>query len=123
MRLFVVVLALVIGVRTAAADVKKNASAKVSVDIPSAWKLETNAKVPGMMTAESKDKAVGLIFWVVDKADTKEAIGLLDKALAGKVTDWKWSKLEEVNLNGMKGVKNVGTAKVENKAAFVMVVV
>lgn len=119
-----VVFAAVIGLGTAQAEVKTNASGKVSVDIPSAWKIETNPKVPGMMTAESKDKAVGLIFWVLDKGDIKEAVGLLDKALEGKVADWKWQgKPAEANLDGMKGIKNVGTAKVEGKDAFVMVAV
>jgi len=103
------------------AEVRTSKAGAVSVDIPSAWKVEANKNE--VLAAESADKSVGLMFWVVDKSDAKEAIKLLDKALEGKVTAAKWGKPAEANINGMKGIKNVGTAKVAGKDAFVMLAI
>ena len=114
-------LALVMTASLAFAGKHTHDAGKVEIDIPDTWKVD---KKQGILVGESKDKAVGLMFWVVDKGDVKEAIKLLDKALEGKMTDVKWPKKpQNTTHNGLKGIKNTGTAKVNGKDAYVMVAV
>lgn len=116
------VFALVATAGVARAEVHKNGKGKVSVDIPSSWKVKNEKG--GLLVGESKDDAVGLLFWVVDKGDADEAIKLLDKALEGKLTDVKWpNRPEKADINGLRGIKNVGTAVVNGKQAYIMVAV
>lgn len=105
----------------ARADKHHHEAGKVEIDVPGTWKVK---KDKGMLVGESKDQAVGLMFWVVDKGNVDDAIGLLDKALAGKVTDVKWPrKPEAADLNGLRGIKNVGAARIKGKDSFIMVAV
>jgi predicted Zn-dependent protease len=123
MRLIVISLAiaLVSGTGVAHAKVHTHAKGKVSVDIPTAWKVKQEKT--GVLVGESQDKAVGLLFWVVEKTDAKGAIAQLDKAVEGKITNIKWNKPQQASINGMTGIKNVGTATIEGKEAFIMVAV
>jgi hypothetical protein len=122
------------GIGSAGAEIRTNTAGQVSVDIPSSWIISDTGKgqtaaqkkaAAGLLVAKSKDDAVGLIFWVVDKSDATQAIKLLDKALEGKVKDIKWENKKPLaaNINGMKGIKNAGTAMIEGKEAIVMVAV
>ena len=119
---------------SAGAEVRTNTAGQVSVDIPSSWTIADPGKgktpaqkkaAAGLLVAKSKDDAVGLIFWVVDKSDAKQAIKLLDKALEGKVKNIAWDNKKplDANINGMKGIKNTGSALIEGKEALVMVAV
>jgi len=104
------------------AELHTNGPGKVSVDIPSSWKVKIEKG--GVMTGASKDDAVGLLFWVVEKASADDAIKLLDKALAGKLSNVKWPhRPEKANINGLNGIKNVGTGVVNGKDAFIMIAV
>ena len=120
------------GIGSAGAEIRTNTTGQVSVDIPSSWIITDTSKgqtpaqkkaSAGLLVAKSKDDAVGLLFWVVDKSDAKQPIKLLDKALEGKVKDVKWDKPQDANINGMKGIKNAGTAMIDGKDAIVMVAV
>jgi hypothetical protein len=121
MRVALVAFVIALCAGSAVAEVRTNKAGGVSVDIPSAWKVDVNKN--GVLAAESADKTIGLMFWVVEKADAKESLKLLDKGLEGKVTAIKWGKASEANINGMKGIKNAGTAKVAGKDAFVMLAI
>jgi len=105
---------------TAAAEVRTNKSAGISIDVPSAWKVDVKGEV---MSGESADKAVALMFWVVDKSDAKEAMKLLDKQIDKVVKDGKWEKPSDITVNGMKGLHSDGTGTVNGKAADMMVAI
>ena len=102
---------------TASADVKTNATGKVSVDLPSTWQTKTEKDV---LIGEAKDGGVVLMFWVVDKHEAKHALPLLDKALKGKFTKVTWEAPKDVTVDGMKGIRTVGTAVIKGKEAYVM---
>jgi hypothetical protein len=105
---------------SAAAEIHTHPGANVSIDIPSSWTV-TKDKT-GMLLGRSKDDAVGLMFWVVDTTDAQKAIALLDKQLAGKFTDVKWpGGPKKFDKNGLSGIRNAGTAKVNGKDAVVLV--
>lgn len=121
MRPAILIYALVLSVSFASAEKHSHPGGKVEIDIPGTWKVE---KRDSMLVGRSKDDAVGLVFWIVDSPNVDQAVAKLDKALAGKITDWKWPKKpQKTVLNGMKGIKNVGTAKANGKDAHVMVAV
>ena len=65
------VLAVLAWSAVAAADVHTNKVAKVSLDIP---KTYTMTEQDELMRGESGDKAVALLFWVVETNDPDEAI-------------------------------------------------
>lgn len=114
-------LALVMMASLAFAEKHTHDAGKVEIDIPGTWKID---KRNALLVGESKDKAVGLLFWVVEKGDVKEAIKLLDKELEGKITDVKWPKKpRNTTHNGLKGIKNTGTAKTNGKDVYVMLAV
>jgi hypothetical protein len=110
-----------LGVGTAGAEVRTSQSGKVSVDIPSSWKVKSDKS--GILVGESKDDAVGLIFWVVDKFDVTESLEKLDQAVKGKITKIKWEKAKKAQVNGLKGIRNVGTAEIKGKPAYLMLVI
>jgi len=123
-------IATLLGVSAAGANVHVNATGQVSLDIPSSWKVTDSTKgktqkggSSGMLVAQSKDDAVGLIFWVVGKADAKQAIKFLDNALRDKIKDAKWDKAQDANINGMKGIRNGGTATIDGKEAVLMLAI
>lgn len=105
----------------AAAELKKHAGAQVEIDLPSSYTSKVESG--GMLIARSADDSVGLLFWVVEKSNAEEAIKLLDAQLEGKVTDATWGKLAKANYHGLRGLRNVGTAKIAGKAAYTMVAV
>ena len=123
-------IAMLFGVGAAGAGVHVNAVGQVSLDIPSTWKVTDSSKgktqkggSSGMLVAQSKDDAVGLIFWVVGKADTKQAIKFLDNLLRDKIKNAKWDKPQDANINGMKGIRNAGTATIDGKEAVLMLAI
>lgn len=121
MRLVIATLIIALGFGTAAAEVRTSPTGKVSVDIPSSWKVK--AESPDLLVGESKDDAVGLMFWVVDKFDVTEALEKLDGAVKGKITKIKWEKAKKAEINGMKGIRNVGTAVIKGKEAYLMLAI
>jgi hypothetical protein len=100
------------------AEVHTNNTAGISIDIPSVWKLEAKGEV---MTGQSADDTVGLMFWVVDQADAKESLKLLDKQIEKVVTKASWQKPVERAVNGLKGFSVDGKGVVAGKKADLMV--
>lgn len=121
MRLGLSLLAIMILSAAAGADTQTHGGAKVSITVPEGYTSKIEAG--DILVMQSKDGTVGLLLWVVEKADAAEAIKLLDKGLEGKVSDAKWGKLTKTNINALKGIKNVGTATVMGKPAFTMVAI
>lgn len=121
MRLAIATLIIALGFGTAAAEVRTSPTGKVSVDIPSSWKVKSESAE--LLVGESKDDAVGLMFWVVDKFDVTEALEKLDGAVKGKITKIKWEKAKKAEINGMKGIRNVGTAVIKGKDAYLMLAI
>jgi len=102
----------------AAAEVHTNNTAGISIDIPSVWKIDAKGEV---MIGESADKTVGLMFWVVDQADAKQALKLLDKQLEKVVVKPSWQKPKDLTINNLKGMSVDGKGTVEGKKADLMV--
>lgn len=116
-----VVIASVLGSGIAAAEVRTSQAGKVSVDIPSSWKVKTDKS--GLLIGESKDDSVGLMFWVIDKFDVAESLEKLDAAVKGKITKIKWEQKKDADINGLKGIRNIGTAVIKGKPAYLMLAV
>jgi len=102
----------------ASAEIHTNNTAGISIDIPSVWKLDSKGEV---MTGQSADDTVGLMFWVIDQADSKEALKLLDKQIDKVVTRASWEKPKERAINGLKGFSVDGKGTVAGKQADLMV--
>jgi hypothetical protein len=82
----------------AAADVHANKTAKVSLDIP---KTYTMTEQDDLMRGASSDKAVALLFWVIDTNDPDEAIKKLTGELYSAVGSLQWDKPKADKLNGL----------------------
>jgi hypothetical protein len=121
MRLAIATLIVALGVGTAAAEIRTSQSGKVSVDIPSSWTVKSDKT--GLLVGQSKDDAVGLMFWVVDKFDVTESLEKLDAAVKGKITKIKWETAKKAEINGLKGIRNVGTAEIKGKPAVLMLAI
>lgn len=92
------VLAVLAWSAVAAADVHTNKVAKVSLDIP---KTYTMTEQDELMRGESGDKAVALLFWVVDTNDPDEAIKKLTSELYSMVGSLQWDKPKADKVNGL----------------------
>src|SRR5262245_5854492 len=101
----------------ARADVHTHAGARVSIEIPSDWEVKTTEKI---VAAVSQDKAVGLMFWVVERKDAAASVKLLEKMLGPIIKEPKWDPPQQADHHGMKGLIISGTAKIKNKPVFVM---
>ena len=82
----------------AVADVHTNKVAKVSLDVPKTYSMTEQDEV---MRGESSDKAVALLFWVVDTNDSDEAIRKLTGELYSMVGSLQWDKPKADKLNGL----------------------
>src|SRR5690242_17693633 len=85
---------------TASADVHVLAPAKVSVDIPASWHVDT--KTPNVIRAASPDQAVALVLWSIDDPSLSAATKEIDAQLAGVVKHQKWGRAQEDDLHGMR---------------------
>jgi hypothetical protein len=114
-----IVLTVLLIAETASAGTHTHPGAKVSLEIPSSWKVTTEK---GMLIGRSADKTVALLFWVVDTSDAEKALSTLDKELGGKVTQIKWPGApKKFEKNGLSGIRNAGSAKVDGKDAVVLI--
>ena len=110
----------VAAVAPAAAELHSHAGARVSIDIPSNWNI-TKDKA-GILVGTSADNAVRLLFWATDPSNATKAIATLDKTLDGALTDVKWQgKPQKWKKNGLSGIRNLGTAKLDGKDVVVLV--
>lgn len=102
------------------AEVRTSKSGGVSIDIPSAWKVEIKGD---LMVGASADDAVGLAFWVVDKSDVKEVLKALDKQVEKMVSKAKWEKPVDITINGLKGIVIDGKGLIKGKQAELSVAI
>jgi hypothetical protein len=98
---------------TASADIKKNATAGVQVDIPHDWKLSGAGDV--LIAADPKEEAA-VIFVATAGEDMKKVGEAVDKQLSTVAKDVKWGPQNKVTLGGMSGVAMKGSATMDGKA-------
>lgn len=105
----VLVLLVLLGAATAArADVHPSKAAKVSMNLPKTWKVETTDK---FIRAASANNEVGFALLVIDKADTKAALTRLEGELYSAVQGLKWiDKTTKMKIHGVQStlVQGVG---------------
>jgi cell division protein YceG involved in septum cleavage len=100
MRAAFVVLLLLTGLGSARADVHPSKAGKVSVDIPKKWSV-VNA-TDELVRAASPDNAVAFVLWVVESADTKEALKKLEGELYSSIQGLRWvDKTKQLKVHGL----------------------
>jgi hypothetical protein len=104
----------------AQAEVRTSKAAKVSIDIPAAWKMDVK---DDLMRGESADKAVALMFWVVESGDVKEATKKLDHELYQAIAKLKWEAPRKATINGLTAAYVDGHGYSVNKIVDLQVVV
>lgn len=80
---------------TAHADVHASKAGKVSIDIPKKWAVNATDE---LVRASSPDNSVAFVFWIVEKADVKDALNKLEHELYSSVQGLRW-------INKMKKLK------------------
>lgn len=113
---FLALAALALTAAPAAAETKTHSAAKIQMDVPSGWKVQSKGDV--MSVADPTDE-LGFIFIITDAKDLDSVVAKLDKEVAKVASDitWKKKKPEPLTLNGMKALGNKGTGKVAGKSA------
>jgi hypothetical protein len=103
------------------AETKTHPSAKVSIDVPSGWKMSSKGDV---MTVTDPTQEVGFILLVSDGNDLQKAIAALDAEVGKVAKDIRWASKEPspTKLNGMDALENEGSAVIEGKPAAIAVV-
>src|SRR5687767_7094628 len=120
MRLALLVVLLLTGV--AGADVYKSKAAKVSIDIPKKWSVTATDE---LIRAASPNNEVGLVLWVIEKADVKAALEKLEAELYSSVSGLKWvDKVKKLKVNKIKGswVEGVGVSSRSTKLDVIVFV-
>lgn len=103
-------LAFVLAVVPAAAlaRVHPNPAAQVQIEFPDTWKVEQKG---GDIVAETKAGAATFMLVTLEAGDLEAALGKLEKIIAETFTETKMGEVQEVQVNGLKGVAGGGTAK------------
>lgn len=92
----------------AAADVHTNKLARVSLDIPKTYSMTDQ---DDLMRGESADKAVALLFWVIDSNAPDAAIKRLTSELYAMVGSLRWDKPKPGKLNRLPVTWIEGTGR------------
>jgi predicted Zn-dependent protease len=113
---FLALAALALMASPAAAETKTHATAKIQMDVPTGWKMQSKGDV--MSLADPTDE-LGFVFIVTDAKELDKVVARLDKEVGKIASDitWKKKQPEPLTLNGMKGLGNKGTGKVSGKSA------
>ena len=108
---------LALGALPAFAEVKTHPGAKVSLDVPAGWKMDSHGD--NAMTIMEPNGDVTFFLVVLDQGDIQKAATALDKEVAKIATDVKWAseKPASQKLNGMDALYNKATAKIKGKDA------
>lgn len=111
--------ALVLAATPAAAETKTHSKAKIQLDVPTGWKMNTQGDV---MTVADPTDELGFIFIVTEATELKKVVANIDKELAKVASDITWKKKnpEPLKLNGMDALANKGKGKVGGKDADLM---
>lgn len=104
----------------AAADVHTNATAKLSFDAPKTYKL---TEQDTQMKGESADKAVALVFWLVDSGDADKAEHSVATELYTALASLAWDKPKPAKVNGLPATFIDGTGRTAGKALDLQMVV
>jgi len=111
-------LAVIVAVAPASADVHVNAAAKISVDVPKAWKLAGGGD--RMVAADPKEEAAVTLI-VTDTGDAKKALEQLDKQMGSQIKDSKLDQPAKIDLNGMQAIMIKGSATMNGKKVGLMI--
>ncbi len=103
-------------VTSASAEVKKHPTAKVEIDVPTGWKMQSPKGEPNAMMMTDSTEDVFAIFVAVDPKDNGTEV---EKYLSKIATNVKWEmkQPEMISVNGMEAKHNKGTGKVAGKDA------
>jgi hypothetical protein len=108
MRILLVLLVLLGSATAARAEVHASKTAKVSIDLPKTWKVDTTDT---FIRAASGNNEVGFALLVIDKPDTKAALSRLEGELYSAVQGLKWvDKTTKMKIHGLPStlVQGVG---------------
>ena len=98
---------------TANAEPTVNKLAGVSIEIPNAWKMQSQSEQ--QFAAVDPTEEAGLLFVAVDVADLKKLKDQLDAELAKTATELKWDAPQKVTQNGLEGIMLKGSATIAKK--------
>ena len=114
MRRFVVpsITAFVLFAAPALAETLTDSAARVSVDVPAAWKSKVNGTELVVMD-QAEDVAAAFV--VVPAGAIRGATKAATDALAGKISNIKDVKEEKVTVNGMPGAIVEGDGRLQGK--------
>jgi hypothetical protein len=104
----------------AAADVHTNKLARVSLDVPKTYAMTDQ---DALMRGESADKAVALLFWVIDSNDPDAAIKRLSSEIYSMVGSLHWDAPKADKLNGLPVTWIDGTGRSVGNSLDIRVVV
>jgi predicted Zn-dependent protease len=115
-RFALIVLLVTFSAAPAFAEVKTHPTAKVSMDVPDGWKM--GGKGDTVTVTEPKGE-LAFILMVSEAADFQKSVTALDAQVAKVASDIKWAQKEPTptKLNGMDGIMNKGSAKVQGTPA------
>jgi len=113
-RLLLPILALCLFASTAFAEQHVHSKAKVSVDVPSGWKMDGGEDHMTVMDAKGE---VAFFLMVMEASDLEHAAKAIDKEVGKAVKNVKWEgEPSELKLNGMDAMALEGTGKVDSQA-------
>lgn len=95
----------------ASAEVLTHSGAKVQINVPKGW---TQSQDGDVLTINSPDKAVSVVFIVLEQKETEKAFAIMDKAVEKAVGEVEWEhdgKAVDEEINGMPTFEWNGSAK------------
>jgi hypothetical protein len=95
----------------ASAEVLVHAGAKVQINVPKGWNQKQDGDV---LAINSPDKAVSVVFVVLEQKDAEKAFALMDKSVENAVGEVEWEhdgKAVDEDINGMPTSEWNGSAK------------
>lgn len=104
----IVVLILLVA-STAVADIQRNKSANVSVDIPRAWKV--TAQDADNLFASDSTGVAAVMFANSDGTTPKTVAAEVDAMLATMARDVKWGPRQPITVGGRKATSMTGSAR------------
>jgi len=95
------------------AETRTHEGAKVTLDVPSGWKVETDGD---SMTINDPKEEVAFFLHVLDVDALDKAVDALDKEVGKSFQNVKWEdEPSEQKINGMDSLILEGTAKIDGK--------
>jgi predicted Zn-dependent protease len=99
---------------SASAEVRNHDKAKVSIDVPTGWKIDAGED---HMTIMDPKEEVAFFMMVMEADDLDEAAKALDSEVNKAVKSVKWEgEPSELKLNGMDAIAVEGAGKIDGQA-------